>query len=250
MNRKALILLTLSFIVCISGASAEIIELKDGKEINASIMQETEEVIVVSKLGGGFIYSISRDRIRSIRPSPPKEIEIIEPAEKAVSSTPAAEGVVGIGDRLKKLKEYRLEQYKQEVRAAKKARGRIKIKFLKDRFGIVEALLNNKVKASLLVDSGASHVVISEEIAGRLGIKDLDEKPRIHAILADGSVATSISITLDSVQVGDSRVRNVKTAVAKTPPGPRLDGLLGMTFLRNFHVKMDAKENSLILEKY
>ena len=102
----------------------------------------------------------------------------------------------------------------------------------------------------MLVDSGASHVVISEEIARRLGIEDLEDKPTVHAVLADGSITTGFSITLDSVKVGDSEVKNVNTTVAKRPPGAGLDGLLGMTFLSHFHVKMDAKDSSLILEKY
>lgn len=152
--------------------------------------------------------------------------------------------------RREKLKKYRLEKYEQEVLAAKKARGRIKIKFLKGRFGIVDALLNKKVNATLLVDSGASHVVITEAIAKRLGIEDLKDKPQVHAVLADGSITTGFCITLDSVKVGASEAKNVKATVAKSAPGTGLDGLLGMTFLKNFHVKMDAKENCLVLEKY
>ena len=247
MKRKALVVLIIGFILCARNASAETIELKNGREITAKIIRETEDSIVVSRHDGGFIYAISRDRIKAIRGSPPEEMEV-KKTEKRLKALPVdAEEEKA---RKEKLKKYQLEKYEEEVLAAKKARGRIKIKFLEGRFGIVEALLNNKVRASLLVDSGASHVVISEEIARQLGIENLDEKPRIHATLADGSVSTCISVTLDSVEVGNSRAKNVKAAVSKTPPGVGLDGLLGMTFLGNFHVKMDAKDNSLILEKY
>ncbi len=230
-----------------SGALPETIELKNGREIIGEIIQETEDAVVVSKYGGSFIYSISRDRIKAIRSFGPEEIETDINLEKkgAYSVDKEKEKT-----RREKLEKYRLEKYEQEVLASKKARGRIKIKFSKDRFGVVDALLNKKIKASLLVDTGASRVVISEEIAKQLGIEDLEDKPTVHAVLADGRITTGFSITLDSVKVGDSEVKNVNTVVSKRPPGAGLDGLLGMTFLGHFHVKMDAKDNSLILEKY
>ncbi|MCQ9207735.1 MAG: retroviral-like aspartic protease family protein, partial [Omnitrophica bacterium] len=148
------------------------------------------------------------------------------------------------------LKKYRLERYEKEVEAAKKARGRIKIKFLDNRFGVVNVTLNKKLTVPMLADTGASMVVISRDVANRLGLKDLDEKGKIVAILADGSSTRAIPITLDSIQVGSSSAKNIRAAVTETPPGAGIDGLLGMTFLGNFHVKMDAKENSLVLEKY
>ena len=249
MNRKAFACLVITFALYIPCASAETIELKNGREIIGEIIQETEDVIVVSKHGGGFIYSISRDRIRAVRSSSPEEIEMYE-RYKLKKKTAYIVDEEKEKTRRKKLEQYQLERYKQEVLLAKKARGRIKIKFSKGRFGVVNALLNKKITASLLVDSGASHVVISEKIARQLGIEDLEDKPTIHSVLADGSITTGFSITLDSVKVGDSEVKNVNTTVSKRPPGAGLDGLLGMTFLSHFHLKIDAKENCLVLEKY
>ncbi|MEE9500011.1 MAG: retropepsin-like aspartic protease [Candidatus Omnitrophota bacterium] len=246
MNRKAFACLVITFALYIPCASAETIELKNGREIIGEIIQETEDVIVVSKHDGGFIYSISRDRIKAVRSSSPEEIEMYKLKKKAASMVDEEKEKT----KKEKLEQYRLERYEKEVLLAKKARGRIKIKFSKGRFGVVDALLNKKVTASLLVDSGASHVVISEAIARQLGIEDLEDKPTVHAVLADGSVTTGLSITLDSVKVGDSEVKNVNTTVSKRPPGAGLDGLLGMTFLSHFHLKLDAKENCLVLEKY
>jgi len=39
-------------------------------------------------------------------------------------------------------------------------------------------------------------------------------------------------------------------AESDSPPGAGVDGLLGMTFLKDFHVRVDAKDNCLYLEKY
>ena len=152
--------------------------------------------------------------------------------------------------RAEKLREYQLERYEKEVLAAKKARGRIKIKFVKDRFGVIDAVLNGKVHATLLVDTGASIVVISDGIARQLDIKEEDKQAKIRLVLADGSTTTAIPIVLDSVQVGSSKIKDVRAAISETSPGTGIDGVLGMSFLSHFHVKLDAKENCLVLEKY
>ncbi len=230
-----------------AGVFAETIVLKDGREIFAEIKNETEDAVVVSRGNGNFIYSISRDRIESIRKSTPEEIE-------RYSVRPAAETVSGDAEnekgRRQRLNEYRLERYERQVQAAKKARGRLKIKFSKGRFGVVDAVLNGKVKAALYVDTGASMVLISGAIAGKLGINPDEEKEKVLVVLADGSTRTATRVTLNSVEVGSSKVRDVEAAISEDPPGHGLDGLLGMSFLRAFHVKMDAKENCLVLERY
>ena len=226
---------------------AETIELKDGKIIMGEIVQETDDAVVIGKPGGGFIYSISKNRVFKIRPSTAdeKKSAVILSRDPGAKTSSESEK-----KKLEKIKQYRLEKYEEEVQAAKKARGRIKIKFVGNRFGVVDTVLNGKTHAFLLADTGASMVVISREIANRLEIDTGETAARIRVVLANGSTATAIPITLDSVTVGSSTVKNVEAAISETPPGGGLDGLLGMTFLSNFHVKMDAKENCLVLEKY
>lgn len=228
-------------------ALPETIELKDGKIIVGEIVEEAEGAVAISKDGGSVVYSISRDRIKNIRGSTEDEIEDEKAKLGLYGATRDSEQDTASRD---KLIGYKLEQYEKEVEAAKKARGRIKIKFLDDRFGVVNVTLNKKITVPMLADTGASMVVISREVANRLGLEGLDEKGKIVAILADGSSTTAIPVTLDSVQVGSSKAKNVRAAVSAAPPGAGIEGLLGMTFLGNFHVKMDAKENSLVLEKY
>lgn len=250
--KKVLIFLTAFLIIGILDASAETIELKNGKEIVAEILKERDDAVVVSKEGGKFIFAVSRDRIKNIRPSTQEEIK----REKALKSAPPPATKAAVDKEEEKAKKeeiekYRLERYEQQVLAAKKARGRIKIKFSEGRFGVVDATLNGKVTASLLVDTGASLVLISRDIAKRLGIDyTSDEYQRISMSLADGRVTTATLVTLDSVEVGSSKVKDVQVAIPQNPPGGGIDGLLGMTFLKYFHVKLDAKENCLVLEKY
>ena len=248
MKKRALFFILFCFTIFVAPVFSETIELESGKVIVGDILQETDTAVVISKPGGVFISSIARDRIKSIRPSTPREVEREEKkTETKVYSGPNAQDEK---TEREKYKDYRLEQYEKEVELAKKARGRVNIDFVKGMPGVVETTLNGKETALLLVDTGASMVVISQDLAGRLGIAHESMKERITVVLADGSTAKAIPITLDSVQVGSSTVKNVGAAITEGTTSGREDGLLGMTFLRYFHVKIDSKENCLVLEKY
>lgn len=115
---------------------------------------------------------------------------------------------------------------------------------------VVRALLNKSIEANLMVDTGASLVVISKDTATRLGI-DVQGGgfPSGNTILADGRKVKAVFITLQSVKVGNAEVRNVQAAVLESV-GEQHDGLLGMSFLENFIVSIDGKSKSLILEEF
>ncbi|MFH1594146.1 MAG: retropepsin-like aspartic protease [Candidatus Omnitrophota bacterium] len=237
-------------IIFIFPASAKTIELKNGNIIVGEILREDAASVVVSKRGGTFVYSIWRSRIRKIRESTPNEIGDVGAQESIPDIPGAKETGEGEGSRSEKAKAYRLERYEKEVQSAKEARGRIKIKFSQNRFGVVDVLLNGKTTVPLLVDTGASLVMISKEAAKKLGIDYASIDEKINMVLADGKITTAIPIILETVTVGSSQVKDVKAAISSNPPGLNIDGLLGMSYLRYFDVKLDSDENFLILEKY
>ena len=113
---------------------------------------------------------------------------------------------------------------------------------------LVDAVLNDKVIASLMVDTGASLTVISKNIADRLGINQKSVLGEIDAVVADGRVVKAKAILLDSIAVGKARVERSIVAVLPTSES-KMDGLLGMSFLKNFVVQVDAKNDLLILER-
>ena len=115
---------------------------------------------------------------------------------------------------------------------------------------IVAALLNNYLKVSLLVDTGASLVLISKVIAHRLGISIEDKDSFIYVTLADGKKTEAYPVVLKTVKVGQVQVQNVKAAVLIEGKSMSADGLLGMSFLENFIVRIDGKNNKLILEEF
>lgn len=113
---------------------------------------------------------------------------------------------------------------------------------------VVEVKLNDTVMCLMAVDTGASLVTISRNVANQLEIDFGGGRNEIEMLLADGSKAKARIVNLKSVAVSNSRVENILAAVMDSPPGPGIDGLLGMSFLDNFSVKIDSVNNTLILE--
>ncbi len=105
----------------------------------------------------------------------------------------------------------------------------------------VEVLFNNKVKANMHLDTGCSLILISEELAAKLEIKN---GKKTMAVVADGRTVEATYIELKSVSVSGHEVKNVPAVYHKTSG----DGLLGMSFLNSFNFKIDQEDNLLILE--
>lgn len=113
---------------------------------------------------------------------------------------------------------------------------------------LTEVMLNDKVSCVMIVDTGASVVSITRDIAGQLGMDLSGAHKDVELILADGSLVKAKAVSLKSVRVGDSKAEDVLAVVVDNPPAPGVDGLLGMSFLGNFSVRVDSANNELILE--
>ncbi|MBU4377096.1 MAG: TIGR02281 family clan AA aspartic protease [Candidatus Omnitrophica bacterium] len=114
---------------------------------------------------------------------------------------------------------------------------------------IVDALINGTVLARLIVDTGASIVVISRDVAERLGMVSESMDATIEIIMADGTSSNAKPVMLSSIKVGDAEVRNVQAAVLESSLVGGVDGLLGMSFLSGFVVSVDTSSKKLILEQ-
>jgi len=125
------------------------------------------------------------------------------------------------------------------------------IDILSDKQGVVvSAVINDRVTVSFVVDTGASLVVISQEVADKLNISEKNKGKEISLVLADGKKVPAIPVKLDSIDVHGSKAKNVLAAVMEDPPASGIDGLLGMTYLNNFIVGIDPGAKKLILEEF
>lgn len=109
----------------------------------------------------------------------------------------------------------------------------------------VQVTINGSTNLRLMLDTGASMMVLHPSVAPQLGIRNLDKQPKIVVNTAGGKEMNAIGV-LNSVKVGQAMVPDVETTFNShmDPAG----GLLGMTFLNDFRFEIDRQQNLLILK--
>jgi gag-polyprotein putative aspartyl protease len=108
---------------------------------------------------------------------------------------------------------------------------------------IVPVTFNGALRANLALDTGATITVVSRRIANNLALSTL-------GISKVGTVAGVIAVPLarlGSLKVGDAQVHDLVVSVHDFSTDPRIEGLLGLDFLKHFHVSLDVRRNLLIL---
>jgi len=109
---------------------------------------------------------------------------------------------------------------------------------------LAEVVLNERVRRRLVVDSGASFILINQQTARDLGVTIDESTPFIPGTTVSGVILTPL-VTLKSVKVGNATVENVEAVIYNMPSGQ--DGLLGNSFLNKFKVVLDSINSKMIL---
>ncbi len=110
----------------------------------------------------------------------------------------------------------------------------------------VKGVINDKVDAMFMVDTGATYVTISTSMAKQLQLDIISKTPRENLRLADGSVQNVPVVTLSSISLGGVKQNQVKAAVMET--SPNFTPLLGMSFLKHFNWRFEGN-NKIVFEK-
>jgi aspartyl protease family protein len=105
--------------------------------------------------------------------------------------------------------------------------------------------VNGRASGEMLIDTGASTVVLSRAFADKLGL-DYSRWPQQRAITAAG-IGNVRSGHLDEVTLQGLTAHHVECAVSDGLTGA--DGLLGLSFLSRFEMKMDPARGLLELEQ-
>jgi len=107
-------------------------------------------------------------------------------------------------------------------------------------------VINGKPPQEMIVDTGASSVVLPYSVAIECGVKPEESTATVIATVADGSKVKSKLIQLDSIRVGKFIAEHVECVVL--PPGAKnAPTLLGMTYLSRFNFSINGTE--LVLSK-
>ena len=103
--------------------------------------------------------------------------------------------------------------------------------------GIVLPVEINGVTAKMVIDTGATRTVLTEQLADRAGIAHSDQRGA-SVMTANGPVWVAAG-RANSMSLGGARLNNVPIFVQKASYGPGIDGLLGLSFLGNFQVRIN-----------
>ena len=110
---------------------------------------------------------------------------------------------------------------------------------------LVTVELNDFYEVTLLVDTGASYIALSSDLAFDLGILESESQESV-TYTANGSARTFIT-DLETVRVGDATQQNVRVSFLDSFSQSRIDGLLGMSFLKHYVVDVNLAREELRL---
>ncbi|MCC6141822.1 MAG: clan AA aspartic protease [Nitrospira sp.] len=113
---------------------------------------------------------------------------------------------------------------------------------------VVSVELNGSHTAQLILDTGASHTILSQKLVNELALMPSDYHPGLVQLkTASGSVDAQI-VRIDSMKIASAEVRNSAAAVHTIPDFPAgVDGLLGLSFLHQFEITLDSNKGELRL---
>lgn len=114
---------------------------------------------------------------------------------------------------------------------------------------VVQTQLNDSRSARLILDTGASHTILSHEIARDLGLLANAHVSSVTLKTAGGTVQAEMT-QVGAIRVGEAEAKNVPVAIHDLPDAPAgIDGLLGLTFLQQFLVTLDTQKGELHLKR-
>ena len=121
------------------------------------------------------------------------------------------------------------------------AQGSALLRFDPNATAVIVSVKINGVPARMIVDTGASRTVLSKRLASRAGIEPAGPQGAI--------VATALGKTwlpggrADHISLGGASLSDVPVFIQNSDDGSfddDVDGLLGLSFLGNFHVQIGA----------
>jgi len=114
---------------------------------------------------------------------------------------------------------------------------------------LVDAVLNDQVRARMVFDTGANLVVITEELSKKLN-QDLSSRDEVMKLHTNCGEIEGRSLVIDKVELGEARKENVRSVI--TPNNYAIsgfDGLLGLSFWGDVKVTVDYQNSRMILSK-
>ena len=114
---------------------------------------------------------------------------------------------------------------------------------------LVDVLLNDEVKARMVLDTGASLVVISGDLARRLRQDSSNASGTIKLQTAGGEIEGQAAV-IDRIELGSAVREKVRAVINRQPQVFKgFDGLLGSSFLDGYKVTIDYQQSKIHLKR-
>jgi hypothetical protein len=113
---------------------------------------------------------------------------------------------------------------------------------------IIPVRFNNSVTANMALDTGAPGLVISFQLAEKLGLFEKNDGMLYTRAGGIGGSAPAMRAIIDTIQVGDARDTFIPATITEKITNA-FDGLVGMDFMSNFSVTINTRGRTLILEE-
>lgn len=229
------------------------IYLNNGRSITGIVSKEGKNAVELETVSGAVV--INRAQIKRIERAPSEELSALRDSWAARHSALKSQEKASEEARQKRFKDY--GEWVEEVQSKKapeQKEGEVAIRRdPESRSILVEALLNNDVKATLILDTGASVTVVSKSIGKRLGVDvETDSGNDVGEMhLAGGKTVKARMVILKSLAIDGIEEKDVAAAVLleeKEHLGFK-DGLLGRSFLNRFNIAIDVQAMKMVLRK-
>lgn len=111
----------------------------------------------------------------------------------------------------------------------------------------VPVTLNNRAQGVFMIDTAASHTVVSTRLAKQAGLYPRDDRlPGYKAVITAAGRTQVPYLFSDSLQIGGLSLKHLDLVVQDLDAGLRIDGLLGLDVLQHFHLTLST--NTLTLQ--
>ena len=255
--RSLTVLITL-FLFFLIEAYADTVYLKNGQSLEGLINKEDKDAVELNVGYGTVIFKTNEiERIYRSTPQETQEIrknwtinktqtEQIKPSAKEERDRSSEKWAAIVGqvetERTAEEEKRQIDANAKTIPVTLDSRGHV----------LVDAVLNESVHASLVIDTGCPVVLLTANMAQELGI-DLESIHNTREVMVlNGNHKVGL-VLLKSVKLGDLEEKNIETEVLleddEDIKSDLKDGLLGLSFLKRFDVALDQKNRELIFKK-
>jgi len=110
---------------------------------------------------------------------------------------------------------------------------------------IVNVTFNERVTVPILVDTGSPGLVISANLANRLGLLDRDSNNIWVLVSGIGGTENALRTIVDKISIGGITEKFIPTHIVANM-SDAYEGLIGMDILSNYTLTIDSSNNRLI----